>query len=447
MLVFPIRNSIVLGLVALLLAACAPKLDRPIADVRTMPQNAGAYHGLPGDKPLLSPAVQAVMYADFLKRHFAPWHREAAQTPPDWAFWALDRFKGKALYGQNTRHRDDSWLERMREASQPETYPSMARPAVTLEMTSMRALPTNEPVFYDFSKAGEGFPFDYNQNTLVPAGTPLFVTHSSADGRYVLAECRYAFGWIPVRDVAYADESFRRDFEAQSLAAFIRDDVAVRDAFGIYRLTAGVGTVLPVYGHADGGPLNVMVPVRMPDGLAAAIPAALPEGVAVNQPLAPTPDNFAAIADAVLGKPYGWGGLYEDRDCSALTMDIMTPFGIYLPRNSSQQAKHGRFTTMDMMAPQLKKDFIAEAATPFLTLVRSPGHIMLYIGNHDGEPAILHAMWGVKTRSHGKEGRHVVGKAVVTTLSPGSELPDIERPLIDTVTGVTDLKPATGDMP
>lgn len=412
-----------------------------------MPQDAAAYHALPADTPLLSPAEQASLYADFLKRHFAPWHRHQAETPAEWAFWALDRFDGKDIYAENTRRHDATWMAKMHAASRPASYPSMARKAITLEVTSMRALPSAKPVFYDFSQAGEGFPFDYNQNTLVPAGTPLLITHESADGRWVMAECRFAFGWIPARDVAYADASFRREFEAQSFAVFVKDDVPVHDAFGVYRLTASVGTILPVAGHATEGPLTVLVPVRTADGQAIPVPARLARGVAVNQPLAPTPENFAAVANTVLGKPYGWGGMYEDRDCSALTMDLMTPFGIFLPRNSRGQARHGRFTAMDMMSPAARKSFIASAATPFLTLVRSPGHIMLYIGNYRGEPAVLHAMWGVKTSRHGKERRHVVGQAVITTLSPGRERADAPKLIIDGVTGMTDLKPQPGDRP
>jgi cell wall-associated NlpC family hydrolase len=423
------------------LPACAPKTGEPIRDLAVMPQDAGAYHALSADRELLSPPQQAGLYADFLRRHFEPWEREKAATPPEWAFWALESFRAGKVYGENTLARDTAWLKRMERLSRPEQYPSMARPAVTLRATSMRALPTQEPVFKDFELAGEGFPFDYNQNSLVPAGTPVHAVHESADGRFLLVECRFAFGWVPMRDIAFADREFMRRFRTQSMAAFVRDRVSVRDASGIYRFTAGVGTVLPLERFADSEQLMALVPIRMPSGFAAAVPAPLPEGSAVPQPLATTPENFARIGNAMAGRPYGWGGLYENRDCSALTMDFMTPFGIFLPRNSGSQASHGDFYPLEDMTAGRKKAFIANAAVPFLTLVRSPGHIMLYIGNFEGEPAVLHATWGIKTERFGKEGRLVVGRAVVTTLSPGEERRDVPKPLIESVQGITFLAP------
>ena len=41
-------------------------------------------------------------------------------------------------------------------------------------------------------------------------------------------------------------------------------------------------------------------------------------------------------------QPYGYGGLYDNRDCSAMTRDLFAPFGLYLPRNSSEQARGGK---------------------------------------------------------------------------------------------------------
>ena len=59
---------------------------------------------------------------------------------------------------------------------------------------------------------------------------------------------------------------------------------------------------------------------------------------------------------------------------------------------------------------------------PFLTLVRIPGHIMLYVGSYEGRAALLHTIWGLRTRDlWGKQGRWVVGETVITTLEPGME--------------------------
>ena len=52
---------------------------------------------------------------------------------------------------------------------------------------------------------------------------------------------------------------------------------------------------------------------------------------------------------------------------------------------------------------------------------------MLYIGHKDGRVLIFHNMWGVRTRDElGREGRKIVGQAVITTLRPGQEVPDFD---------------------
>jgi hypothetical protein len=65
------------------------------------------------------------------------------------------------------------------------------------------------------------------------------------------------------------------------------------------------------------------------------------------------------------------------------------------------------------------------------------------IGQYRGRALILHNTWGLKTKTWlGKEGRHVIGKAVITTLQPGAELSDLARPmglLINKVTGMSVL--------
>ena len=66
-----------------------------------------------------------------------------------------------------------------------------------------------------------------------------------------------------------------------------------------------------------------------------------------------------------------------------------------------------------------------------------PGHIMLYIGQRRGHPLVFHNMWGVRTRNSGRPGRHIVGKAVITTLAPGMELPDHDGVPAGRITGLT----------
>ena len=82
-------------------------------------------------------------------------------------------------------------------------------------------------------------------------------------------------------------------------------------------------------------------------------------------------------------------------------------------------------------------------AKPFLSLIWLPGHIGVYVGQYQGKPVMFHNMWGVRTRygDGSCDGRAVVGKAVVTTLRPCVERPDICAPgsMLDRMQRVTVL--------
>jgi hypothetical protein len=170
--------------------------------------------------------------------------------------------------------------------------------------------------------------------------------------------------------------------------------------------------------------------------------AVIPRDCAVPQPLKLTQVNIAGMANELINKPYGWGGLYQNRDCSAMLKDLFVPFGLWLPRHSSDQAlEGGSFIDLTPIAPEEREATILKRGVPFLTLIWVKGHIMLYIGSRQGHALVFHNMWGIKTRDLlGREGRNVVGHAAITTLRPGAELTDADSPgsgLLNRVEGMT----------
>jgi hypothetical protein len=70
------------------------------------------------------------------------------------------------------------------------------------------------------------------------------------------------------------------------------------------------------------------------------------------------------------------------------------------------------------------KNNIRENGIPFLTLLGLKGHIMLYVGIANQRPLVFHSLWGCNVRKvDGSIAKQVVGKAIISTLTPGSELP------------------------
>jgi cell wall-associated NlpC family hydrolase len=137
--------------------------------------------------------------------------------------------------------------------------------------------------------------------------------------------------------------------------------------------------------------------------------------------MAPTSENLATVASSLLGLPYGWGGLFENRDCSSAIRDLFMPFGLWLPRNSREQAVAGSVTKLSNLGEDQKAQLILEEAVPFATLLQKKGHIALYVGHSDGYPVVLHSVWDLTVKRRKGETRKHFGRIVLSRLRPSSE--------------------------
>jgi cell wall-associated NlpC family hydrolase len=295
---------------------------------------------------------------------------------------------------------------------------------------------------------GKDYPFDNLQESSAPPGTPVLVTHCTRDRKWLLTETSYTLGWVPATDVAAIDPEFMRSWESGRYVAIIRDKTPIRDEKGIIRFRASLGSVFPKVGE-DTGYTWILTALRDDQGKARLRKVRVAKAAAADKPLAFTPRHAAKLAAELIGEPYGWGGLDDKRDCSAVIRDLFTPFGLWLPRNSREQAEAGRFISLRDLSPAEKEALIVGKGVPWRTLLWTPGHIMLYIGVHQGRPLIFHSFWSVKTRdAAGNRGRVIVGRAAVTTLQPGRELSGRDLPRTD-VEGMTLLgePPETGASP
>ena len=425
--------------VMLAVAGCAPKQLCPplsferqdawssLQDLQTIPQDP-LFHArqLEGSWTPPAPETLQAEHKKYLERLLAPWRQTKSGYPPDQAFWSIASYGGKQGYGENLRPRAAEWFQAQVRAMQTEAFPSLARRAVAVRNTALRGMPTQRPFFLDPREAGEGFPFDYFQNSALWVGTPVFVSHQSRDGAWLFAEAPFAAGWVPAQDLAFVDAATVATYQQDAFVAVLQDDSPVRDLDGNHLFTAHLGTLLPRC--TGGGDAAICAPVRDANGQARLVPARLPTESAANFPLPFAPEAVARLAAGVMGQAYGWGGMYENRDCSALVRDLFTPFGIWLPRNSKPQAQTGRSTPLDGLEPAAKERRLLEQGVPFRTLVGMPGHIMLYLGEYQGRAVVLHSIWGLRTEDEcGNAGRQIIGRTVITTLTPGLEHPQVRR--------------------
>lgn len=414
-------------LLLFLLHGCMPRSGVEVLDVWELPQDTAAYlDPATADNPLWGD--QELRAADFRTRHFSPWEESFPLRPKSEAFWMAGWLQGKTVYGGNRRPVAVEKIDALLASAGAGFFPSLDIPAVTLRPAALRALPSSHPFFLNPERAGEGLPFDYLQNSGIPANTPVRIRHRTPDGAWLYVDAAAYYGWLPATEVARVDEELMRAFRTPALAVLVRDAVPVTDGEGIYRFTGKIGTLFPVL-SSDAGGSTVLVAADDGNGRAVLRRALLSSDAAAPFPLPATPRRLAAVANRIMGEPYGWGDLYGDRDCSSTLRDIYTPFGLWLPRNSGSQARAGRFVSLEKISPEEKEALLLREGIPWRTLVWMNGHIMLYMGERGGRAALYHTFWGVRTRNgDGKEGRRIVGRTVVTSLQPGRELLDIALP-------------------
>jgi hypothetical protein len=409
-------------LVAILCACCpSPPI---ISDIRDLPQDATrTFESDQGGRVLLSHAAQAVLDQKFNQIFFAPWHRDRPVHDKGELLERLERFGANLGYGENRQPHGRQWLEHLREAAALDTFPNAGFAGITTVGSDLRELPSHKPHFNDFELPGEGYPFDNLQYSAIPANTPVFVAHLSADGSWTLVESHFGLGWMRSGDIARVDAAFIRRWETGRYVALIQDDHAVVDDGGQFLFNVGLGQILPLLSSTSDR-YRVLAAVADEDRRARIREVWVPSRVGVLKPMAVTMDHLAVVINHLMGQPYGWGGLYGNRDCSSTLKDLFVPFGVWLPRNSFHQAHRvGRMIPLEGLSPADKMKKISGEGVPFLTLLWSKGHIALYLGDYTGRPLIFHNFWGIRTRDDwGREERKVVGHAAITSLHPGAEL-------------------------
>ncbi len=368
------------------------------------------------------------------QKFFEPWDLGMVMLSQGEKRWQFKYAKDKTYHLDRTRI-SKSWYKKEIENSNFENSDSVSKPAITIKHTDLKLYPTSEGIYYDPKRTGEGFPFDYNQNSSIHINTPIVVSHYSLDKKWVYAQTSFASGWIRVEDIAFVTEEFQSKFRNDDYSITVKDNLNISDDNGFISLVK-IGSIFPI----DPKTKKYLLAKKDENGSAYLSKVTVNDiDIIAHKPIKFNSYNLAYISKQLVGEPYGWGGGYQTRDCSALTKDFFAPFGIYLSRNSRQQANNGnQFISIKGMDIKRKQKTILADAKPFRSLLFVPGHIMLYLGERKGEPIILHNYWGVRLKNGTKK---VLARAIISSTKPGKELPNIKKRsmLINTLTGIVNF--------
>lgn len=346
----------------------------------------------------IKPDAQEQLAENYIKQYFSPWVSITYSTLSSTAIkqqmgnilHTFQQTKGCGANGQLIR---SSWLEKLGKNANVVNFPSLEKKAIILRDTQSRLLPTEEPYFNQWTaKGSDGYPFDRIQQSLIPANTPVLVQHISDDGSWYLVVTPSYYAWVKGQDLAFTSSDFIHQWQTNNYVVSTLDRLIAPPSFDFPSLSLRIGNIYSIK-NTTNQYHEILIATNNSDNEAIIKNVKVP--IAFLNPF-PIPAKLTAIielANQFLGKPYGWGGMYGYRDCSATTMDLMSPFGLWLPRNSGDQINTGTKIDLKGLSSSIKEKIIKEQGIPFLTLLHLPGHIGLYIAG-EKEPHFLQNAWG-----------------------------------------------------
>ncbi|TLD83195.1 hypothetical protein LS70_005450 [Helicobacter sp. MIT 11-5569] len=425
-----ITTFICVVFVTLVFLGCAPK-EVEHSVLRFPPQDLREFVK---DSKVLNRATLQAQKKEYLENFFSPWDKKPHIKASEMK-WGLNAAYSKQGFGENLQVYDDNEIKALELEANLSTYPSVKKPAIITRSTNLRVLPTNKPRFLNPKLAGEGFPFDYWQNSYIYLGTPVLITHYSRSKSWAYVESGFVSGWVNVLDIGILNDNQIKNLkQTKDFLVAKRDYISLKNTHNEFLENARIGMLLPLLGRTK-TQYETEIYVRNARGYAHAIKIALDKNDFAEFPMAFSSAEVAQLAQNLMGEKYGWGGMFGNRDCSMFLRDILGNFGFYLPRNSQaqmhQDSKNSTlyiYRDISKQNAQEKLKTLKEYGIPFATLLGMQGHIMLYLGEMNGEIYILHDIWGLRTlQNETQEGRKIIGKIAITSLEIGKNVPEIKQ--------------------
>lgn len=394
---------------------------------------------------IINQTEQTKSAENYLQHYFSPWTHQNTLYNNNYIknkeLSKLQQFEKDPGFGENRQHYAQTWINQINHNIDLEKLGKHDRKAIVVDAADLRVLPTVDPSYSSPTKAGQFYPFDNLQESFVSIGTPALILQSTQDGAWDLILIHNDFGWIQHQHIAYVDDSFIHQWQAMPYGVITTDHspIYIHQQFAFF---GRMGSIYPISSkNAEFN--NIKIPIRNLQQQAVLASATVDKTKITLFPLVLSVKNIATLSQSLVGNPYGWGGMYGYRDCSSTMVDLFAPFGVWLPRNSGEQIKLGKFISLKNLSREQKREIISKQGIPFLTLIGLPGHIMLYIGTYHGEPYVLQEVWGLRTGMPYLpflgESRAVLGQTVITPLDFDYYFINVPTKFIDKITGVVIL--------
>lgn len=369
--------------------------------------------------PINTDSTDESLKKQYLAKYFSIWEDSFPVPKKSEAFWAIYNKKG---FDETKKPINETFFKNLIDSINVESYPLMRKKAVMVKTTNVRVLPTNKP---RFSKS-DGYPFDRWQNSLIFAYTPIIVLHSTKSKEWLFIQSSFVSGWVKADEVAFMSVKNVKEMQKGEFVLPLKDNIPLYHK-GLFLQNAMIGMLL-LKGESKITSRNKQAKLTKPqiiaykrdlDGNAIKVKVDFEESDFALFPMPFSEANIAKIIASIGTQNYGWGGLYDNRDCSSFIRDVFANVGIWLPRNSKAQVLYGKSTQGSQYLELPKENsekiaFITANAKPFRTIIWLKGHIMLYVGDIKGTPIVAHQVWGISN----KNGSEILGGVTITTLTP-----------------------------
>ena len=389
-----------------------------VLDLQIIPQDVAVYSQGIDREPL--------SLTEFQKEYFRVWNIEKMSINLEDAMWAYKLFNSKNSYAENLQPTGEEFFDNTLDNSNFGEYASLNKRALSLDLLNIRAFPTNKPVLRDPSKAGEGFPFDYMQNSTIAPNKPLFLSHYSKDKKWAFVESSFAFGWVKVKDIVLIEKKYTDYWQKAQQIFTLKDNVPIYSQSDKFLFYSRVGMMLALIEENENS-YRVLTVTKDENGEAIYLRSDISKENSNSGVLSFNTENINRIISELATSNYGWGGMYKQRDCSSTLRDFYAPFGLWLPRNSYAQSRKGYKLSLENLSDEEKIEKIKQNAIPFETLLYKQGHIVLYVGTFNAEVVVFQNVWGVKTKRNKQAGRYIIGKSIFSTLELGKNLKEYDE--------------------
>lgn len=302
---------------------------------------------------------------------------------------------------------------------------------IVVHRAALRMFPTKDRVFKDDMDPD----LDRFQESALFPGESVAVLMTSKDQQWYFVRNYQLPGWIHKSAIALAKRKEVKSFQRIDPFIIITGDKVFTNQKPLTKHISNsqldMGIRLPLVDIQKGinqSSYVVLFPVRNVDGYLNFTKVFLPIHTDLNVGYLPfTSANIIKQALKFLGERYGWGHDFNSRDCSGFIDEVYKSFGILMPRNSLQQSvgTYGaNYRFDDTNSINDKSIFIRQMEVGDLIYI--PGHVMMFIGNDNDKPYVIHDTKGAGYLTpDGHFHKQSFNKVVITPFLPLYSSPNI----------------------